>query len=926
MNRRLFNRIMVAMIAAAMIFTAFPLYRPETDSYADSPEIISNPSIETSGGFFIPTYDTVYFGRWDDPNDGVDEAVPLRWRVLSVNGNDAFLLAEVFTGWQIFSNDQVDENYNTCGSSWTDSDIRAWMNTELFQEMFSEEEQEAVIDTYGNTDDETPDKLFLLSRDELTSEENGLAYGNIPGYAYRYWTRDTDENYYPYEIVGPSDWSRDVQVGYFEATYWANESNIRPAVHIDLSKQVWSYAGRIKKTKCGPETYYNFDEVSGTLTITGSGSTWSREEAPMPWDDWKEAIKSIVIEEGITEINNGCLNELPNLESVTLPESLESIGDYAFWNCTSLTEVEVPQNVSQMGGGAFAGCSALTSIVLPESLTTISEETFENCVSLSDIAIPDQVGMIGYAAFSGCSSLTSVKLNTGLRIIDAKAFKDCVNLAKIYIPKKVTTIGGDAFYNCSEDLSIDTPSGSYASDFARYNDIPIVHEFGEWVTVTEATESEDGLKERVCSVCGDKETEVIPKTGSATSELEEKIAELESRADAAEQRLQTAEQQAAAAADRLTAAETKAAAAETRLAAAEEKAAAAEERLTTAEARVQAAETRLDEAESRLAEAEAALTSLTGSVSAEEQKLAELELKTAQEESTLAALEAKAATAEQKLAEAEAKLTTAESKLAQVEARSANADLKLAQAEADIANAEKKAADAEARAVAAEQRLAEAEAGAEGIDTRVAVLEKTTAELEKTTAELEKKLAEISANTAEEEARLAEVERNKAEAELKLAQTEAALSEKEKELSETETALTEKKNEVTGTEAALAEKNKELEDVQKKLSASQAKLPPAKTTIKKPKALKNGFIVKWKKLPEAELNKIAGYQIQYSTSKKFKTGNKKVLVKNPNKYQKKIRKLKAGKRYYVRIRSYKITDGKKIYSEWSKVKKVRTKS
>ena len=93
------------------------------------------------------------------------------------------------------------------------------------------------------------------------------------------------------------------------------------------------------------------------------------------------------------------------------------------------------------------------------------------------------------------------------------------------------------------------------------------------------------------------------------------------------------------------------------------------------------------------------------------------------------------------------------------------------------------------------------------------------------------------------------------------------------------------------------------------------------TTITSIKAQNKAFTVKWKKK-----SSITGYQIQYSTKSKFKKNNKKIKIKNAKTVSKKITKLKASKKYYVRIRTYKIVNKKTYYSNWSKKKCVTTKS
>ncbi len=90
--------------------------------------------------------------------------------------------------------------------------------------------------------------------------------------------------------------------------------------------------------------------------------------------------------------------------------SVTSIGDYAFYYCSSLTSVTIPNSVTSIGYGAFWDCSSLTSVTIPESVTSIGDWAFWGCSSLTSVTIPNSVTSIGEGAFSGCSGLTSVTL------------------------------------------------------------------------------------------------------------------------------------------------------------------------------------------------------------------------------------------------------------------------------------------------------------------------------------------------------------------------------------------------------------------------------------------------------------------------------------------------------------------------------------
>ena len=143
--------------------------------------------------------------------------------------------------------------------------------------------------------------------------------------------------------------------------------------------------------------------------------------------------------------------------SYIIPDSVTTIGDSAFKNCTNLTSITIPDSVTTIGGGAFENCTNLTSITIPDSVTTIRSGAFENCANLTSITIPDSVTVISYSAFENCTNLVSVTIPAGAKEIDDCAFRDCTSLTSISIPDNVSSIGNGAFENCTSLSTIHIP-------------------------------------------------------------------------------------------------------------------------------------------------------------------------------------------------------------------------------------------------------------------------------------------------------------------------------------------------------------------------------------------------------------------------------------------------------------------------------------
>ena len=161
------------------------------------------------------------------------------------------------------------------------------------------------------------------------------------------------------------------------------------------------------------------------------------------------SLSNIVISNSVTNIGKCAFYLCRSLSNIVVPNSVISIGDCAFSCCSSLSNIVIPDSVTHIGNGAFSCCSSLSNIVIPDSVIDIGNDAFSDCSFLSNIVIPDSVTDIGNDAFSHCSSLSNIVVPNSVISIGNRAFWDCSSLSNIVIPDSVTDIGNGVFYGCS---------------------------------------------------------------------------------------------------------------------------------------------------------------------------------------------------------------------------------------------------------------------------------------------------------------------------------------------------------------------------------------------------------------------------------------------------------------------------------------------
>ena len=201
--------------------------------------------------------------------------------------------------------------------------------------------------------------------------------------------------------------------------------------------------------------------------------------------------RQTIIPNSVESIGECAFYGCTSLTSVTIPNSVKSIGDYAFSYCTSLTSVTIPNSVKSIGECAFRGCTSLTSVTIPNSVESIGYDAFSDCTSLTSVTIPNSVESIGYGAFSGCTSLTSVTIGDGVKSIGDYAFSYCDKLKKIYCHAKVVPETKSSVFDSTpiEDATLYVPAGSI---YAYQSKNPW-YDFGKFVAI-EKTEVDPRLR------------------------------------------------------------------------------------------------------------------------------------------------------------------------------------------------------------------------------------------------------------------------------------------------------------------------------------------------------------------------------------------------------------------------------------------------
>lgn len=202
----------------------------------------------------------------------------------------------------------------------------------------------------------------------------------------------------------------------------------------------------------GNYSYYGYSSIVGTLVIPNSVTTIG-EYAFYGCS----GFASVVFGNSVTTIGKSAFYGCSNITSVVIPDSVVSFGSDVFIGCTSLTSAVIGNSVTYLGG-TFSGCTNLSEVIIGNSVAAFGNSVFYNCTSLTSITIPNSIMSMGNNVFYGCTGLTSITIPNSVMSLGYNVFDGCSNLSSVVLGNSLVSVGEYLFQNCTSLSSINIPA------------------------------------------------------------------------------------------------------------------------------------------------------------------------------------------------------------------------------------------------------------------------------------------------------------------------------------------------------------------------------------------------------------------------------------------------------------------------------------
>ena len=219
----------------------------------------------------------------------------------------------------------------------------------------------------------------------------------------------------------------------------------------------------------------------GGYTVTGLGEdsfSTDNDRSPL-YEIHHEKIHSVTIPQSVTSIGEDAFAQCRGLQSLTIDDAATSIGDWAFDECLKLTTLSLGKKITKIGNYAFYDCRILNNVTIPQSVTSIGNHAFEFCYKMDPLTIKDAATSIGEYAFSHCESLKTLSLGENITTIGDDAFRGCGDLECIMLPAGLASFG-DCLRGCPAGRKWDNngkpinPIGAiyYKNDWDHAKELP----------------------------------------------------------------------------------------------------------------------------------------------------------------------------------------------------------------------------------------------------------------------------------------------------------------------------------------------------------------------------------------------------------------------------------------------------------------------